>query len=452
MPAVVFSLKYLLNSPSSVIPFYKADNSGMATTPCKGSTVEHVNRIHFHQARTAQKFLSSQHLLYISEKYLATLERNLNSLHQTGTGEWAEYPDLYQFLQVQVVRASIATLMGTKILELNPTLIDDFWKFDTNVPLLMRGFPRWLIPGVYRARDRLHTSIKKWHAHAHAHSDCSKIQQGDPEWEPYFGSKLIRARQNYSLKMKPMNADARAAEDVGLLMAANGNAVPSIFWYIYEALKNEKLRKRMVSEVVSCTTSGGLDISRLLTQPLLLSAYAEVLRLRVAIAMTRVNEWESFNLGGYQIPKGQPLVIFSRPPALNKEAWTLAGKPPAETAPLADFYAERFLVPKKPTENSQDDIRSPAYASTDGEFEFSLEGLAGIWLPYGGGQRMCPGRHFAKSEIISTFAVLFSQYDIELVPGSPDKVEADLRWVPVGALPPVGKVPFRMRKKSAESH
>ncbi|KAI8954547.1 cytochrome P450 [Xylaria longipes] len=445
--AALFSLKYLLNTPPSSISFYDADNSGMATTPARGSTVEHVNRIHFHQARTAQRFLSSQHLLSLSQRYADTLNRNLQGLDKCHNGNWVEYNDLYHFLQVQVARAAIETLMGSKILEMNPDLIEDFWRFDTNVPNFLRCFPRWMIPSAYRARERLIANIKQWHAYAHANTDCSKVEDDDPEWEPYFGSKLIRARQSYSVKMKPMNADARASEDLGLLMAANGNAVPSIFWFLYETLENENLQQRLMSEVSSCTSSAGIDISALLAQPLLQSTYAEVLRLRVAIAMTRVSESEAFQLGGYKIPAGQPFIIFSRPPALNREAWALAGREHAIKAPLDEFHADRFLIPPLPSTEQKTQQEAYAIRPIGAKAEFSLEGLAGCWIPYGGGQRMCPGRHFAKAEMISTVALLLSQYDIQVLPTGPSRAKPDLRWFPVGALPPAGKVPFRMRKK-----
>ncbi|OTA63679.1 cytochrome P450 [Hypoxylon sp. EC38] len=431
-PAVLLSLKYLLTSPASAISFYAADNSGIASVPRKGSNIEHHNRIHFHQAHTVQEFLSGKHLAHLGERYLNTLQRNLSSLFTTRSSDWVEYPDMYQFIQTQATRAAVETIMGSKLLEMSPTLIEDFWEFDSAVPWFLRGFPRWLMPSPYKARERLHDSIKKWHAYAHAHSDCSKTGNDDPEWEPYFGSKLIRARQDYMLKMKPMNADARASEDVGLMMASNGNAIPCIFWFIYEALRDRDLRDRMTAEVASCTESGKLDITKLSTQPLLQSVYAEVLRLRIAIGMTRVSETEGFDLDGYHIQKGEPLVIFSRPTALNEEAWARVGGSVSKTEPLSEFYAERFLV---------------AQGSVGGGNQFSLDGLAGSWIPYGGGQRMCPGRHLAKGEMIGTFAVLFTQYDIELLAPDSPKTEPDLRWFPAGALPPIRKVPFRLRPK-----
>ncbi|OCL10073.1 cytochrome P450 [Glonium stellatum] len=425
----------------------------MAANPRKGSTTRQEDRIHFWQASTAQKYLSGQTLLQISERYLRILTRNLDTLDIQN--EWVGLPDLYNFLQMEVSRAAIESMMGSKILELNPTLVEDFWNFDSNVPNYIRGFPRWIIPSAYKARDRLLASVKKWHAYAHEHSDCSKLGPDDPEWDPYFGTKLVKARQNYALKMKPMDADARASEDMGLLFAANANAVPSIFWYLFETLKDSSLGARMWAEARTCRTEdSGFDITRLSNKPLLQSAYAEVLRLRVAITMTRTDEFGDFNLAGYTVPKHKPIVIFSRTAALNEEAWTLAGRPPSR--PLEEFYADRFLAYPDATNDKGRASSNPAELSSETETtenlepaepQFSLDGLAGCWLPYGGGQRMCPGRHFAKNEIIGTFALLFSRYEIQLKNADHSKVQPDMRWYPVGGLPPVCKVPFRIRKR-----
>lgn len=217
-PASLLSLKWLLASPRDVIPFYEADDSGVAANPRKGSRVLQEDRINFHQHASAHKYLSGRGLLALSERYVETLGRNLDALSHIGD-DWVEYPDLYAFLQEHVSSAAIESLMGSEILRLNPDIVKSIWTFDANVPKFLKHLPGWLIPAAYRSRRRLLSAIKKWHAHAHRYSDCNKIGTQDPDWEPYFGSKLIRARQAYSLKMKPMNADARASEDMGLMFA-----------------------------------------------------------------------------------------------------------------------------------------------------------------------------------------------------------------------------------------
>ncbi|KAI1312744.1 cytochrome P450 [Xylaria venustula] len=445
-PTAIFALQHLLGTPASAIPFYMADDSGMAAVPRKGSQTRPENRIHFYQAHASQKFLSGSHLTSLSERYVLTLRRNLNSLDIHDS--WVEYPDLYAFLQDCVFRSSVESLMGPKILEIAPTIVKDFWAFDYNVSSFLRRLPRWLIPNAYKSRDRLLAGIKKWHAYANQHYSCSRIGPDDPDWEPFFGSKLVRARQDYALKMPPMNADARASEDMGSCRSLNANVLPSIFWFILEALKDPILLKQMMSEVAPCLlpTSKEIQITKLGSQPLLQSVYAEVLRLYVAIAMSRTNELDDFEFSGYRIKKNHPIMIFSRPPAMNEEAWATAGRSSAK--PLSTFDAERFLVGSYPSRRCQsEDVPQLGSDTSASQRTFSLDGLVGCWIPYGGGQRMCPGGHFAKVEMLTTFALLFSEYDIELGDTDVSQVKPDLRWFPVGALPPTSKVPFRMREK-----
>jgi hypothetical protein len=109
--------------------------------------------------------------------------------------------------------------LGSKILDMCPTIVEDFWTFDSNVPNFLPCIPRWLTPEAYPNRDHLLRMIKEWHAYAHRHSDCSKIIPEDPEWDLYFGLKLVKARQEYALKKEPMTAEARVTEDLGLMFA-----------------------------------------------------------------------------------------------------------------------------------------------------------------------------------------------------------------------------------------
>jgi hypothetical protein len=204
-------------TPASVIPYYAADDSGMGAKIRKGSTVKQENRMHFWAAHAAQTHLSGHSLLSISERYIATLNRNLDALE---IGEdWFEIPDLLGFLQKEVTKSTIEAIMGSEILRLNPNLVADFWEFDYHVPNFIRGLPRWLVPGAFSVRERLLASIKKWHSFALQNSDCSKINPGDPEWDPYLGTKLVKSRLYHAINNKHTNADSRASEDVGLILA-----------------------------------------------------------------------------------------------------------------------------------------------------------------------------------------------------------------------------------------
>lgn len=202
----------------------------------------------------------------------------------------------------------------------------------------------------------------------------------------------------------------------------------------------------MLAESATCNKSDGtIDINKLNEQPFVQSACAEVLRLRVAISMVRSNEFKDVHLGEYRIPKQMTMLLFSRMAALNRDAWAVV-RPSTLGRPLEEFWAERFLVQVESSSTSNNQSAPSAAAKT--ERQFSLDGLAGCWIPFGGGQRMCPGRHFAKHEIIGTFALMFQMFDIEVVNAQQAKtLEPDLRWAPYGGLPPAGQLQVRMRRR-----
>ena len=142
---------------------------------------------------------------------------------------------------------------------------------------------------------------------------------------------------------------------------------------------------------------------------------------------------------------------------MNPYVWN-AGTP--ETPhPLDTFWADRFLIyPNDPMSGpARKDILPIQVKDSTSTMEekslekieprFSLEGVAGGWIPYGGGQRMCPGRHFAKQEIIGTLALLLTHYEIELREPTKGAPECDMRFFPFGGLPPTKEIPFRMRRR-----
>ena len=157
----------------------------------------------------------------MTELFLDVLKRRFQGTQINS--EWIDQPDLYRFLQYEVFSAAVEALCGSHLLSQSPTFVEDFWEFVASVPTLVKGLPQWMSPKPYRIRRRLLDAIKRWHKMAHEHSDCTKTGANDPEWEPYFGSKLMRARQEYSRSMNFMNADALAAEDLGLIFAYDSN-------------------------------------------------------------------------------------------------------------------------------------------------------------------------------------------------------------------------------------
>ena len=104
---------------------------------------------------------------------------------------------------------------------------------------------------------------------------------------------------------------------------------------------------------------------------------------------------------------------------MNNELWnTKQGKHPVDS-----FWAERFIL--DPNDNTSGPLE-PEYkeAVADSaekqetnvaqEAYFSTKGPSGAWIPYGGGFSACPGRFLAKRIILYTFALLVTEFDVEI--------------------------------------
>jgi cytochrome P450 len=180
----------------------------------------------------------------------------------------------------------------------------------------------------------------------------------------------------------------------------------------------------MMAEIGQCISENGeINIRRLGDQPLLQSVYAEVLRMRSSIFVSRTVEYQQITFDGYTLQRGEYIIMPTEALHTNHDSWTQAGREPI--IPLEHFDPERFIVNSK----------------------FDLDRLAGLWIPFGGGDRMCPGRHIAKLEIILSFAYLFSNFDIEMKTEDPNTVQCDLRYAALGTMPPNKAVLFAMRRK-----
>ena len=206
-------------SPESSREANSRDNTGVLAQPLPGSNdiVAHNQLFHI-MHKTSNDNLTGSALAELASRFMSNLETELNTL-DIGEDEWTEIPDFYAVVQKIVFNASTKALFGTHIFEIHPDITTEFWEYDEWMPELFKGIPHFFIPGAIRARDRILSTLKQWHASAYQHCDLNIEENQKAEWEPYFGSKLVRDRLRGFSKIDGYETTSLAAVDLGLLWA-----------------------------------------------------------------------------------------------------------------------------------------------------------------------------------------------------------------------------------------
>jgi cytochrome P450 len=145
-----------------------------------------------------------------------------------------------------------------------------------------------------------------------------------------------------------------------------------------------------------------------------------------------------------------------RPPGWHeqrdKNVWN-EGPVNGQVHDVEDFWAERFLVyPNDPSSgprksNTMSIPKTQKHNSSAGnEPKFTTESVTGSFIPYGGGQKMCPGRFYAKQQALGAMALFLAMFDIELK--EKDKLPLpNMNFFAFGVIPPNGKIPARIRRR-----
>ncbi|KAI4199454.1 MAG: hypothetical protein LQ350_004595 [Teloschistes chrysophthalmus] len=228
--------------------------------------------------------------------------------------------------------------------------------------------------------------------------------------------------------------------------------MPATFWLFWHIVQDRKLLGRVQGEVDSCRTAYAastsmFDTTALCNRPLLQSTYAETLRKYVAVYIIRKPEHEDAQVVNYRIPKDKMIVVSSASAHMDKRNWNMGT---SDEHPVDQFWADRFLTygskSREPTEAKSSASTSTTPESHSHGARFSLNGYSGAWVPFGGGIHMCPGRHWVKLQMLTSFAMINDAFDIELL-DSKDSLRVDMRKFGLGALQPAEKARFRIRRK-----
>ena len=305
---------------------------------------------------------------------------------------------LYAWLQDRMFNASTTAFMGSRLLEEYPDLRHDFFEFDHHMLTMFFQVPKLLSPTAYNVREKALDGLIKWQQKMQEECNVNPIDPDcDVDWEPVYGSRANRARQRY-YKARGMSTKTSAGMDLGFLFGLNSNAIPAAGWILLHILNpegDETLLGRVMGELERAERdNGSIDIPTLIALPLLQSVFHEVMRLYVDVLVTRELK-EDLTL---PLDDGKRRILLQKDAIVMAPSWlghrdeTLWVDPPCN-----QFYAERFLRTDPET----------------GQRLFTTSGTNGKFFPFGGGKTICPGRVFAKQEVLASVASVLLSFEIE---------------------------------------
>ena len=323
---------------------------------------------------------------------------NFNDKEGEINGQEGKVEFLYAWLQERLFQASAMAFMGSRLLDVCPDLRTDFFNFDRHMLTMFFRIPKIFNPTPYNVREKTLNGLITWqHLMLKECNGNAEDPEGDVDWEPVFGSRANRARQRYYAS-RGLSFRTRAAMDLGFLFALGSNAIPAAGWMLMHLVNPQgeaSLLGRVMEELeTSEHDDGSLDIPTLIALPLLQSVYHEVLRLYVDVLVTRELK-EDLTL---PLDDGEKRKVFLKKDTIVMAPSWLGHRDPAlwVDPPYDQFYGERFLKTDPET----------------GKQVFTTSGTNGKFFPFGGGKTICPGRVFAKQEVLASVALVLLTYDI----------------------------------------
>jgi hypothetical protein len=151
-------LPNLYRMPKADVQRVAGDKSGRDRLPVSGWEKVPPNQRYWHgYHHVHNEYLAkTQYLMPISRQFIQLMKCELDANFNAH-----EYQDvsLIRFCRQHVATWALQAMFGSRFFQVNPGLLDAFWKFDSSIFELTMGLPRWLTPAAYRAQDRYYNMI-----------------------------------------------------------------------------------------------------------------------------------------------------------------------------------------------------------------------------------------------------------------------------------------------------
>jgi cytochrome P450 len=238
-----------------------------------------------------------------------------------------------------------------------------------------------IFPKLRRARETVVTAMMEY------------LQKGGHE----SASGLVRMRYEHHHGQYGLSLEDIARGELGNTFAVLGNTTPCALWVLYHIFSDNKILAEVRREVSALVYEGKgngnevihcIDLAAIRTScPILLSTFQETMRFRAVNPGPRVLLEDVHLDGRYLLKKGSMLMIPATVQHSDVTAWG---------DDVGEFDYMRFA--RKPGSGRKRPNRVAFRA-------------------FGGGHILCPGRHFASTEIMAFATLLVLQFDVIPVRG-----------------------------------
>ncbi|KAI0145053.1 cytochrome P450 [Xylariaceae sp. FL1272] len=200
-------------------------------------------------------------------------------------------------------------------------------------------------------------------------------------------SLFIRLRHQHNAAFG-LDAEDTARTEIGQVAAGIVNTIPSAFWMVWQVFSNPAVLsecRQEVEDLVETDSKGvsTLDIARVRTRfPVLISTWQEVMRFHGISIAARIVQADTMIDDQYLLKKAGVVLMPNAVIHSDESLWGPS---------VGQFNHRRFMKSEKDAQT-----RHPAAA----------------FRGFGGGHVLCPGRHFASTEILGLVALLLVQFDI----------------------------------------
>jgi hypothetical protein len=352
-----------------------------------------VDRMMGHVIPATFKGASLQRL---NQTALAGLASQLSTLSPSSNSTAVPIPNAWLWLRRLLTSATSKAIYGTG----DPFAADDkvetaLWDLEKNLLKLTLNWPSFLVPTGHRARKLLFDALTPYYSAGH---------DADPSTSDFVRNRAAE------LRAAGIPDDDVARVEIMLPFAALANTVPLLFWLFGHVFSRPELVAKLRGEVEGLiTTKRDGEVGLLVTTtaieercPLLMSCYRETLRRTVHQVSTRtaVEDTVLSDRGGrqYLLKKDSVVQLVIGAGHGMEEYW-------GEDAD--EFKPERFLGHMNGGRKGDGD---------DGPG--SAKAMRAAFQPFGGGTHLCPGRHFAFTEMMAVMATLLLGYEVEPLGGT----------------------------------